>query len=56
MLSKIFFWFKKEFGFLTIEECKKLNLTYCHNIYIEGISIWRDKKGKSYRCKTLIYN
>lgn len=60
MINKIKFWFKKEFGVLTIDECKKLNLTHCHNIYGDYInhincrSIWRDEKGKSYRCESLL--
>ena len=59
MINKIKFWFKKEFGILTIEECKKLNLTHCHNIYGDSInkldcrSIWRNEKGKSFRCESI---
>lgn len=59
--DKIKFWFKKEFGILTIDECEKLGLIHCHNVYGDFInrmncrSIWRDKKGKSYRCCSL-YN
>ena len=55
----IFFWFKKEFGVLTIDECKNLQLTFCHNIYGDSInhlncrSIWCNSKGKSYRCHSL---
>lgn len=60
MIKKIKFWFKKEFGVLSIEECKYLNLEFCHNIYGDAInhfncrSIWRNSKGKSFRCKSLI--
>lgn len=59
MLGNIKLWFKKEFGILTIEECKNLNLSFCHNIYGDEInhincrSIWRGEKGKSYRCHSL---
>lgn len=58
-MNSILFWFKKEFGVLTIDECKKLNLTFSHNIYGDIInhlncrSIWRDSKGRSYRCESL---
>lgn len=59
MINKIIFWFKKEFSVLTIEECKSLNLEWCHNIYGDYInhincrSIWRDKNNKSFRCCSL---
>lgn len=60
-MKKIIFWFKKEFGVLTIDECKKLKLNHCHNLYGDAInhfncrSIWRNEKGKSFRCESL-YN
>ena len=62
MLNSVKLWFKKEFGILTIEECKNLNLSFCHNIYGDEInyincrSIWRDEKDKSYRCNSLCNN
>lgn len=55
----ILFWFKKEFGVLTIEECLSLGLEFSHNIYGDSInlmncrSVWRNSKGKSYRCDSL---
>lgn len=60
VFDNIRLWFKKEFGILTIEECKKLDLTHCHNIYGDRInhlncrSIWRNEKGKSFRCHSLM--
>ena len=59
IIRNIFLWFKKKFGVLTIDECKNLQLTFCHNIYGDSInhfncrSIWRNNKGKSYRCQSL---
>jgi hypothetical protein len=59
-MKKLRLWFKKEFGVLTMDECIKLGLEFCHNIYGDEInhincrSIWRDKKGKSYRCESLV--
>ena len=58
--KKILFWFKKNFGVLSEEECRKLKLEFYHNLYGESIevkhckSIWRDVKGKEYRCKSII--
>ena len=55
----IFFWFKKEFSVLTIEECLSLRLEFSHNIYGDSInqmncrSVWHNYKGKSYRCDSL---
>jgi hypothetical protein len=60
VINKIKFWYKKEFGILSVDECEKLGLEFCHNIYSDSIniygcrSIWRDKKGKSYKCESLI--
>jgi hypothetical protein len=60
VFGKVRLWFTKEFGVLTIEECEKLDLSHCHNVYglsIEELncrSIWRNKKGKSYRCDSLV--
>lgn len=60
MFKKLKFWFKKEFGVLTIAECQSLGLEHSHNIYADAInhlncrSIWRDKNGKSYRCESLV--
>ena len=60
MSDRVAFWFKKEFSVLTIEECQKLGLEHSHNIYGDEInhlncrSIWRGKKGKSYRCESLV--
>lgn len=60
-MNIVLFWFKKNFGVLTIEECNKLNLEFCHNLYGDSVnnfncrSIWRDGTGKSYRCESLIY-
>lgn len=59
LIKKFKFWYKKEFGILSIEECQKFGLEFCHNIYGDNInhlncrSIWRDKTGKSYRCESL---
>jgi len=60
MFKKLKFWFKKEFGVLTILECQSLGLEHSHNIYGDAInhlncrSIWRNKSGKSYRCESLV--
>jgi hypothetical protein len=53
LIKTIKFWFKKEFCFLSINECKSLNLEHSHNVWKGCTSIWRDKKGKSYRCENL---
>lgn len=60
MFKKIKFWFKKEFGVLTIEECKSLGLLFHHNVYGDEInrlncrSIWHDgSTNKGYRCDSL---
>lgn len=59
IFKRLMLWFKKEFGILTLEECKELNLEFSHNIYGDNInhlncrSIWRNEKGKSYRCESL---
>ena len=58
-MKKIKLWFKKEFGRLSLDECISLDLEFCHNIFGDRInhlncrSIWRDKTGKSYRCRNL---
>jgi hypothetical protein len=58
-MKKVKMWFKKEFGVLTKKECFELDLIFCHNIYgdetnhLNCRSIWRDSKGKSYRCDEL---
>jgi hypothetical protein len=58
-MKRLIFWFKRHFGILTLEECNSLNLRFSENIYGDEInhlncrSIWRDEKGKSYRCESL---
>lgn len=60
VFEKVRLWFKKEFGVLSLEECEKLDLSHCHNVYGVRIdelncrSIWRNKKGKSFRCDSLV--
>jgi hypothetical protein len=61
-MKRLKMWFKKEFGVLTLDECLKSGLVFCHNIYGDNINhlgcriIWRDDKSKSYRCDSLVLN
>lgn len=61
MINRIKYWFKKELGVLSIEECKRLNLDFYCNVYGDPInmfncrSFWRDKNFKNYSCRELYY-
>lgn len=52
-------WYRKEFGVLTLDECRDLGLEFSYNVYGDNInqmncrSVWRNAKGKSYKCHSL---
>ena len=59
-MGKFNFWIKKNFGLLSEQECIDLKLKFVCNIYGDYInlyncrSIWKDERGKTFRCKQLI--
>ena len=54
-------WYKRNFCTLNLKECELFNLTFYFNVYGDHInvldcrSIWKDSKGKIYKCEEL-YN